>query len=137
MDEYQDRHFKVPGMNEIKTVQMTVSTSAVLVLRGVSHISQLLSNRIDDLKGMQQVSKIYVRIQQSRNDFPSHLLRAGIAPPFPLFKAMPKPEVILKITKDEFETAGVRKATVHLVQEEKQERDSLTKVHGVRQWLDI
>ena len=50
------------------------------------------------------------------------------------------PEVDLKMIADGFDTAGSRKVTVrlvHLVQEEKDERDSLKKVHDVRQWLDI
>lgn len=82
---------------------------------------------------MQQVSKIYVRIQQGRNSF----LRASVAPPNPFAIVQRKQEVVLKMLQDMFETIGVRKAIVHLVQEEKQERDPLKKVYGIRQWLDI
>ncbi|KAJ4335386.1 hypothetical protein N0V87_006175 [Didymella glomerata] len=143
-DQYEDRHFKVPAMNEIKTVQLTVKTSAVFPkFGGASQMDQCLSNRIDDLKGMQKLSKIYVRIRQSNDHFPprpplvvSNLL-PGFALPQPFPKISLKPEVVLKMIEDKFKRAGLRKATVHLVPEEKQERHPLQTVHDVRQWLDI
>jgi hypothetical protein len=143
-DQYEDRHFEVPAMNEIKTIQLTVKTSAVSPkFGGASQLDRRLSYRIDDLKGMQKLSKIYVRIRQSNDYFParpslvvSNLL-PGFALPQPSPKVFLKPEVVFKMIEDEFERAGLRKATAHLVPGEKQERHPLQKVHGVRQWLDI
>jgi hypothetical protein len=128
----------------IKTIQLTVKTSAVSPkFGGASQLDRRLSYRIDDLKGMQKLSKIYVRIRQSNDYFParpslvvSNLL-PGFALPQPSPKVFLKPEVVFKMIEDEFERAGLRKATAHLVPGEKQERHPLQKVHGVRQWLDI
>ncbi|KAF3038507.1 hypothetical protein E8E12_006627 [Didymella heteroderae] len=143
-DEFEDRHFKVSAMHEIKTVQMTVETSAVAHVGGRLHLDRLLSWRIDDLKDMRKLSKIHVRIHQSSYYFPPNLplpasnIPLGLAsPPMPFPKVPPNKEIVLKMIADEFETAGFRKATVCLLQERKQERDALKKVHHIRQWLDI
>lgn len=147
MDQYEDRHFKVPEMNEIKNVQLTVRTSTILGFEGMLHFSRLPSCRIDDLKGMQKVSKILVRIDQSRPSgyrspliprLPGWILPPGVVPlQLPPLTKPQMAESALKMIADQFETAGSRKVTIHLFQEEEDERDPLKKTHDVRQWLNI
>lgn len=115
-DSFEDRHFKVPGINKIKALCMGVGTCAILNVAGELRFDQLLDCRIDDLEGLQGLSRIRIRIHRCCD----HLL-PNLPFGFPLFtplasNAQLKAEVILEMIADEFKTNSHGKSIVCLLQ---------------------
>ncbi|KAF1932484.1 uncharacterized protein M421DRAFT_2106 [Didymella exigua CBS 183.55] len=144
-DTFEDRHFKVPGINKIKTLSMIVGTCAPMDnFTRKPCLDRLLTRRIDDLKGLQALSKVLVRVSPCTE----HLLPSfplGFPPHHPALQSISvlshkKPltaEDILELVANEFKKAESCNPTVCLVKERVQERHFTKKKHDIRQWLDL
>lgn len=137
---FEDRHFKGPGINQIKTLAMVIGTCTVMSFEGDLRLDRLLSCRIDDLKGLQALSEVRVQVPHCTE----HLLQSfPVAPvgfPYPSMLA-PKNTLtgveVMKLIADEFKTGKSNNPILCFVQERVQARHFTEKEHDVRQWLDI